>query len=138
VVTGIDLVSADNALNSSGNRSSNKVVPGTNSFEKWVRLRVDVAPTGVVTNFAVTREGDLPDGVTIRFGVTDTPATPVASTSVVATTEMVAGRQYIFDANQYAEAGDHSRYLVFQEQVLSSVTTISIDEQDFDFAWQES
>ena len=38
-VTGIDFISADNATNSSGNRSSNPVTVGTNSFEKHLRLK---------------------------------------------------------------------------------------------------
>src|SRR6478752_9180401 len=54
--TGIDLESADNSTNSLANRQANPVtIPaGTTSafsFEKWLKLAVDVAPANSVTNF---------------------------------------------------------------------------------------
>ena len=39
-------------------------VPGTNSFEKWLRVKIDAANAHTLANFWVERTGDLPDGVT--------------------------------------------------------------------------
>ena len=114
------------------------VVPGTYSFERWVRLRVDSPPALGVANFWFEVTGDLPDGVEVRFGVTDTPATPVATVSTVATHEMQSGRHYIFDTNTYAEAGDHTRYLVFQEHVADTVDPGAIDPLAYTFGWVEA
>lgn len=114
------------------------VVPGTYSYERWVRLRVDSPPALGVANFWFETAGDLPEGVEIRFGVTDTPATPVATASAVATKELQPDRRYIFDTNTYAEAGDHTRYLVFQEQVAADVDPQTLDPLDYTFGWVEA
>jgi hypothetical protein len=135
---GIDLISADNATNSSGNRTANQVVPGTNSYEKWLRLRVDSAPTGSVATFWFQNDDDLPDGVVLKLGATDTPATPTTATSTVATTTVQTGQRYIFDADAYSDVGDHTRYLVLQEQVAATAASGSIDQLVPAFGWQES
>lgn len=114
------------------------VAPGSYSFERWLRLRVDVAPDVGVANFYVENEGELPDGVTIRFGVTDTPTTPKATVSSVATGELVSGRRYIFDMGPYADIGDHSRYLVLQAQVAAGADSGPIDTQGVTMGWQEA
>lgn len=137
-VAGIDLISADNATNSAGNRSANLVAPGTNSFEKWCRLKVDDADGQTVTGFWVERVGDLPAGVTIKFGVTDTPATPVVTASTVATREIATGRKWYFDSGAYDADGDYSRYIVFQEVVAADAADGSIDSQAIQFGWSAS
>ncbi len=129
--TAIVLVAAD-AL------SGGDVAPGTNSYERWLRLKVDVAPANGVSNFWFQNEGELPDGVALKFGVTDTPATPIATTSTIATTDLVAGRRYIWDVNTYSEAGDTTRYLVIQEQVAADADSGAIDQQTPSFGWSES
>ena len=129
--TGITLTDAD-AL------SGGPVMPGSNSYERWVRLRVDSPPAVGVTNFFAQNTGELPDGVEIRFGVTDIPSTPVNTTSLIATHEFQSDRKYIFDVNSYADVGDHTRYLVFQEQVSGAANSGGIDTQSIEFGWQES
>ena len=115
-----------------------EVSPGANSFEKWLRVKVDTAGGGTFTNFAITRSGDLPDGVVIKLGVTDTAATPTASTSTVATTTMADGRRYIFDTNAYSADGDTTRYLVLQAQVDASALSGAIDQQAFLIGYAQS
>jgi hypothetical protein len=132
---GFDLVSIDSAENSPSNRSTNKVAPGSNSFEKWLRLRLDAADGKTVSNFWVERTGDLPDGVVVKIGTTETPATPTASESTVARETMADGRRYWFDAGSYDEAGDHTRYLVLQEQVAADAADGAIDTQTFEWGW---
>ncbi len=135
---GIDLISADNALNSSGNRTAHEVAPGSNSYEKWMRVRIDTANGHTLTDFWITRTGDLPDGVILKMGVTDDPATPVATLSTVATTTMHDDRKYIFDTNEYSADGDHTRYLVLQEQAAGSAPSGAIDTGDFVVGWTQS
>ena len=108
-----------------------EVAPGANSYEKWIRVKIDSAGTQTFTNFWVERSGDLPDGVDIKLGVTDTPATPTSTTSTVATTTMADGRRYFFDNGSYAADGDYTRYLVLQEQVASDAASGSIEQQVF-------
>lgn len=114
------------------------VAPGSVSFERWLRLRLDVAPTVGVANFWVENTGDLPDGVELKFGVTDTPATPKGTVSTIATRTLTSGQRYIFDVETYAEVGDHSRYLVIQEAVAADAPTGAIDPQALVFGWAEA
>lgn len=114
------------------------VVPGTVSFERWLALRVDVAPVEGVTNFWVQNTGDLPEGVSLKFGVTDTSATPVNTVSAVATKDLVSGRRFIFDTSTYTEAGEKTRYLVIQEVVAADADAGAIDPQALRFGWAES
>lgn len=129
--TGITLADAD-AL------TGGPVLPGTVSYERWLRLRVDNAPTIGVTNFYVVNTGALPTGVSLKFGVTDTPATPKNTTSLIATMDLTSGRRFIFDTNVYSDAGEHSRYLVIQEQVDIGAASGAIAQQDLKFGFQES
>jgi hypothetical protein len=113
------------------------VEPGSVSYERWIRLRLDTAPDMGVANFSITCEGELPEGVAIRFGVTDTPATPVDEVSTVATKELTPGRKFIFDVSTYAEVGDHTRYLVLQEVVDADAASGAIDPQVLVFGYAE-
>lgn len=117
---------------------STPVAPGSRSFERWLRLRVDTAPAVGVANFWVQCDGALPTGVSLKFGVTDTPATPVATTSLVATKDLVAGRRFIFDAATLTEVGQHSRYLVIQEVVAADAATGVIDPGTLKFGFSEA
>ena len=136
--TGIDLVSVDNALNSPANRSNFKVAPGANSFEKIVAVKLDTVNGRALSGFWVERTGDTPDGVVIKMGVSDTGSTPTASVSVIATTTMVAGRRYIFDANTYDTTGQKTRYLYLQEQTQISATSGAIETQSIEVGWSQS
>lgn len=130
----IALLSIDSA---SYDPTDGEVAPGTNSFEKWMRLKVDDADGTSVSDFWIERAGDLPDGVIIKMGVTDAPATPTATTSTVATTTMVDGRRYFFDMGSYDADNDATRYLVLQEQVAADADDGSIDTQSFQWGWSE-
>ena|SRR5690242_9811276 len=129
--TAISLCAAD-AL------SGGDVAPGTRSYERWLRLRVDVPPAQGVTNFWLQNTGDLPDGVSLLFGITDTPTTPVNTPSAVATMDLQSGRRYIFDTNTYVEAGDTTRYVVIQEVAAADAVTGDIPEQALAWGWVEA
>lgn len=129
-LTAIDLTDAD-AL------SGGPVMPGSRSYERWLRLRVDVAPGLGVANFWVMNTGDLPDGVELLFGVTDTPTTPTDGASAVATKTLTSGQKFIFDAGTYAAVGDHSRYIVIQEVVAADAASGDIPDQALVWGWVE-
>jgi hypothetical protein len=114
------------------------VVTPANSFEKWLRVKIDTAGSHTFSNFWIERSGDLPDGVVVKMGVTDNPGTPVAVTSAVATTTMADGRRYLFDANEYDADNEASRYVVLQGQVASDAASGAIEQQVFTVGWQQS
>lgn len=130
-ITEVELCSTDAV-------SGGDVAPGTRSYERWLRLRVDTAPATGVANFWLMNTGELPDGVSLLFGVTDTPATPVSSPSTVATKALTSGQRFIFDAETYAEVGDHSRYVVIQEVVDGDADSGDIPAQTLVFGWVEA
>ena len=129
--TGVTLTDVDDLTGGTIN-------PGSNSYERWLALKIDSAPTSGVSNFWFQNTGSLPAGVVIRFGVTDVAATPVATTSTIATMELVAGRRYIFDTNTYTETGEKTRYLVLQAQTLVTAASGAIEQQDPVMGWSET
>lgn len=114
------------------------VAPGTASFERWLRLKVDTAPVAGVANFWVMNTGVLPAGVVLKFGVTDTPATPVNTASAIATKELTSGQKFIFDAQTLSAANSHSRYIVIQEVVAITAATGAIPAQSLAWGWVEA
>ena len=65
--TGIDLISADNDTNSLANRQANPITVGTNSYEKWLKLKIDTAPANGVTNFKIWGDGGVDVSTTLKF-----------------------------------------------------------------------
>lgn len=117
--------------------TSGSIDPGSYSYERWLRLRVDSAPVSGVTNFWLQNEGVLPADVILRFGITDTPSTPVATASAIATMELTSGRKFIFDTNTYSETGEHTRYIVLQAQALATADSGPLSQQTPSFGWSE-
>lgn len=125
-------------LTSTDSLGSGSLDPGTYSFERWLRLRVDTAPDNGVTNFWLQNEGILPADVILRFGITDSPSTPVATASTIATMELTPGRHFIFDTNTYTDSGDHTRYIVLQEQALVTAPNGALPQLTPSFGWSET
>jgi len=113
------------------------VLPGTVSYERWIALRLDTAPVVGVTTLSVLNDGDLPTGVTLKFGVTDTPRTPINTVSDIATMDLTSGRKFIFDTGVYDEVGQITRYLVVQEVVAVGAPSGAIPQQELSFGYQE-
>lgn len=123
---------ADDAL------TGGDVEPGSRSFERWMRLKLDTAPDMGAANFWLMNTGELPDGVSLLFGVTDTPATPVDTASVLATKVLTSGQRFIFDDATLAEAGEYSRYVVVQEVVAADADSGAIPAQSLQWGWMEA
>lgn len=118
--------------------SGGPVVPGTVSYERWLALRVDAAPANGVTNFAVLDVGSLPTGVSLKFGVTATPRTPINTVSPIATMDLTSGRTFIFDTDVLSAIGDRTKYLVIQEVAANDAPSGAIPQQALRFGFVES
>ena len=114
------------------------VIAGSVSYERWIALRVDTAPPSGATSFSITNTGSLPTGVSILFGVTDTPKTPVNTVSTIATMDLQSGRTYIFDVSTLTAIGQHTRYLVLQEVAAAGTAAGAINTQAVKFGWSEN
>ena len=128
--TGITFISQD-AL------SGAAVAPGTNSYERWIRLAIDDASGRAISTFTAQCIPNLPTGVEIKYGVTDTAATPTASTSTIAT-HTLGSTRIVWDMNSYTSNGSRTRYLVLQEQVAASAPSGAISQNTLAFGWQVS
>jgi hypothetical protein len=117
--------------------SGSPVAPGSVSYERWMRLALDTANSHSITALSFTATANLPTGVTIKYGVTDTPATPINTTSTIAT-HLLDGDHVIWDTNTYDSDNDRSRYLVLQMVVASSATSGAIPQDTLTFGWAQS
>ena len=130
-LTTINFASIDNASNTSNILTNYPVAAGSNSFEKWYRMKVTGASTNTLSAFGVYFSATAPtDGggssstLTMKYGVTSTYAAPTASTSTVATTLCSTdttgpGTSFTAPANT---VGSYSGYFVQQMVVASNAT----------------
>ena len=118
-ISGIDLISADNAANSLANRTANPITIGNRSYEKWVKAYIDVAPDNLVENFQVWGDGAVDAGTILNIGSTGSVnyTTPVATASAVATTDFTvctSGSKYSWSSGSIHDVTMTSDYLVLQ------------------------
>lgn len=140
-VTGIDLISADNATNSLANRQANPITVGTRSFEKWVLLKVDTAPANAVANFKIWGDGSVAANTTLYWGTTGTYATPVNTASTVATTNfntVTSGAKGTWDAGSYSAQNATTAYSVFQLDVSSGAAPGNWPTETVSYSYDET
>ena len=145
-VTGIDFISADNAVNSLGNRQANPVVipvAGQHySYEKWLKLRVDVAPDNDITNVMFWGPNSYPDGTEIKVGKTATGATPTDQGSAVADadakTVAIEADKFDWHAAAMTEVGNATDFLVLQLEAESHASPGNWAQQTFYYSYDET
>jgi hypothetical protein len=141
-VTGIDFISADNATNSLGNRQANPITVGTNSFEKWLKLKVDAAPANGVTNFQLWGDGAVMTSTTLNWtGSYTTGVTPVATASTKANTTFTnytAGNKGVWDAASYTATNDTTKYAVFQLVVDATAGPGNWTQETINYSYDET
>lgn len=141
-VTGLDMVSADNALNSQANRNAFPIPAGGFSYEKWLKARVDAAPANQITNFRVWSDGDIGGGdATLWAGVTDTGATPTNADSAVATVDLatatVASKLDWDTSSVLVDVGDLTDFLVLQLEVDSGAEPGDLPTETVSYSYDE-
>ena len=141
-VTGIDFVSIDNATNSLGNRQANPITVGTNSYEKWLKLKVDAAPANAVTNFKIWGDGAVMTSTTLKWtGAYVTGVTPVSTTSTKADTDFTtatAGAKGTWDTASYTATNATTKYAVFQLVVASDAGPGNWTQETISFSYDET
>jgi hypothetical protein len=141
-VTGVDLSSADNATNSLANRQANPITVATNSYESWLKLKVDAAPTTQVANIQCWGDGAVASSTTLMVkGNQITGVTPTAATSSVAVTSWTnytAGNKLLWDAGPYTSTNQTSRYLVFQLQVAADRAPGAWTQETVSYSYDET
>lgn len=141
-VSGIDLISADNATNSLANRTANPITVGTNSYEKFIKLKVDTAPANGVTNFKVWGDGAVMTSTTLNFTVAYvTGATPTNATSTIANTtftNFTSGNKATWDSASYTATNATTKYMVMQLQVASDAGPGNWTQETANFSYDET
>ena len=119
-VTGVDLISADNATNSSANRAAYPITAGNKSYEKWLIAYVDAAPDNAVYNFEAYGDGAVQASTHLYVGKTNAAGTPTSADSGVATndfTSYTSGAKFAWHATDMTGVGSKSDFLVVQLDV---------------------
>lgn len=141
-VTGIDLISADNATNSLANRQANPVAAGTFSYEKWVALVITSPPANSISNVQIWGDGAVDTSTTLNFtSGYITGATPVNTESTVADTDWTgytAGNKAVWDSRTLTASGASTRFVVFQIEVGSDRGPGAWTQEVATYSWDET
>ena len=143
-VTGIDLISADNATNTLANRQANPITVGTNSYEKWVRLKITATPANYVQSFKVWFNSTVDTSTTLNFTgafVTYQVGTTAASTIANSNaTTYTAGNKAVWDLDRYtaAQTGSYTKYLALQLQVAATAGPGNWTQQTVNYSYDEA
>jgi hypothetical protein len=141
-VTGIDYISADNATNTLGNRQTNPIAVGGQSYEKWMKMKVDTAPANSVSNFEVWGDGTVMTSTTLMWtGNYTTGTTPTNAASTIANTtftNFTAGNKMTWDAASYSATNATTQYLVSQLQVAASAGPGNWTQETISVSWTET
>ena len=119
-VTGIDLISADNATNSTANRAANPITAGQKSYDKWLIAYVDAAPDNAVDNFGAYGVGSVQASTHLYVGKTSAAGTPTSGDSPIGTNDFTgytSGNKFAWHATDMTGVGSKSDFLVFQLDV---------------------
>lgn len=149
-MTGIDLESADNSTNTLTNRQANPItIPAATptsaySYEKWCKLKIDVAPANAVTNFKgwSAQGGAQGAGTAVTLnGETSvtTYTTPVSTKRTNATPfPTTQGAAFQWDAASYTSVGNVTKYLVIQLEVGNPASPGNVAQMTVNYSYDET
>jgi len=141
-VTGIDLISADNATSTLANRQANPITVGTASYEKWLKLKIDTSPANGVTNFKIWGDGAVMTSTTLYFTgnyVTYQQATTATST-IAATnfTGYTANNKATWDTASYSATNATTRFVAFQLAVAADAAPGNWTQETISYSYDET
>lgn len=147
--TGISFLSIDSAATDLTTRQNNPVVTGTNSFEKHLRLKVDVAPTTAVQNFLWWTDGAGTANVALRAkegvgtggaspGTGDTTPTATAMVGDIDAYTRTSAAKGTWDAGSYSAVNSVTKALLLQLQPNASATPGTWPQETISYSYDES
>jgi len=140
-VSGIDLISADNATNSSANRQAYPITAGGKSYEKWLTARVDVAPDNYVNNFQWWGDGTVQQSTALYIGKTNSGVTPTSNDSTVATndwTTYTSTSKFAWHATNMTGIGSVTDFAVFQLDVNADADAGDWTQETLNYSFDEA
>lgn len=143
-VAGVDLESADNATNTLANRQANPITVGTNSYEKWIRLKITATPANYVQSFKVWFNSTVDTTTTLSFtGAFVTYQLGTTATSTVANTNattFTSGNKAVWDNAQFTagQTGAYTKYLALQLAVGATAGPGNWTQQTVNYSYDEA
>ena len=118
--------------------ATNPITAGNNSFEKWVRSRFSGAFTSIANLRFWKSAGALVTGETIKAAVNATFATPVDSTSIVATVDIPTSEGASLAPDAPVGNPDFSGYITMQLQTTGSTPPGAVNQKTFTMKYDET
>jgi hypothetical protein len=144
-------MSIDSALTDAGTRGSNPVVCGTNSFEKHLRLKLDVAPATRIENILWWTDGTPTANVALRAkeavgaggatpGTGDATPSATAMTGDIDAYSRTSGSKGTWDgtAGGYATLNNVTKALLLQLQPAAGATPGTWPQETVNYSYDES
>lgn len=146
-VTGIDWISADNATNSSGNRTTYPVTAGSNSYEKHLRLHIDTAG-GTLSAFKFWMTSSATTNVALRAklavgtagaspGTGDSTPTATAMTSDADAYSYTSSAKGDWDTGSISTINYVTKAVLLQLQPNGSAANGNIGQQTIAYQYDE-
>lgn len=140
-VSGIDLISADNATNTLANRQANPITVGTRSYEKWIRLKITSTPSNAVGTFLIWGDGTVMSSTTLWWsGNITSYSTPTSGTGITKTnfTLFTANAKGTWDTRtNLFTVGTYTNYSVFQLEVGSDAGPGTWTQETINYSYDE-
>lgn len=147
--TGISFLSIDSAATDLTTRQTNPVVVGTNSYEKHLRLKIDVAPTTSIGNVKFWTDGAGTTNVALRAklavgtggatpGTGDSTPSATAMTSDVDAYTLTSGSPGTWDSGTYSTVNHVTKALLLQLQPNASATPGTWPQETLSYSYDES
>ncbi|KKM93003.1 hypothetical protein LCGC14_1212840 [marine sediment metagenome] len=116
---------------------NNQVIAGNNSFEKWYRGRFSGTFTTISNLRFFKSAGSLPANVDIKAAADATYATPVDTTSIVATVDVPTTEGGALAPAAPSGNPDFSGYITLQLQTTVAATPGAVPTQTFTLKYDE-
>ena len=147
--TGIDFVTIDNCLNTSGNRTGHPItIPAAGfaySFEKYLKFELGTTePDTQVTNFKFWGSGTAPEaGVVLDYykevaaGSYTTPVAATTNSGYTAVTSATAGAKASVTGTLNTQ-GEATDYLVMMLEVSTGASQGNMGQQTYNYSYDEN
>jgi hypothetical protein len=145
--TGVDFITADNCLNTSGNRTTNPItIPAAGfaySYEKWLKFELGTTePDTQVTNFKFWGAGTEPEaGVVLDYYQTTstyaTPALATTNTAYTAVSTATSGAKASITGTLNTQ-GEQTDYLVMMLEVSTGASQGNMAQQTYNYSYDEN
>lgn len=118
--------------------ASNPIAAGQNSFEKWVRGKFSGSFTSIANLRFWKSAGSLVTGETIKAAVNATYATPVSTTSAVATADVPIVEGSALAPTAPVSNPDYSGYITLQLQTTVATPPGAVNQKTFTLKYDET